>query len=198
MYSLKKTCCMYGLKIVLFAMLQDCLWCGMTRRKKGTPKLVLLPAVLLSSDQSNPRIFADITYTYINIDLHPPLNKNVQNYAYTSSIWRAFVTIRKPYISFHVDLQGTLDTQTSHDDVIKWKHFPRYWPFVRGIHRSPVNSPHKGQWHGFFMFSLICVWINGWVNNRRQGWWFETLSCPLWRHCNTERKNVGLCFLLHV
>ena len=32
-----------------------------------------------------------------------------------------------------------------HDDVIKWKHFPRYWPFVRGIHRSPVNSQHKGQ-----------------------------------------------------
>ena len=31
----------------------------------------------------------------------------------------------------------------NHDDVIKWKHFPRYWPFVRGIHRSPVNSPHK-------------------------------------------------------
>ena len=27
-----------------------------------------------------------------------------------------------------------------HDDVIKWKHFPRYWPFVRGIHRSPVAS----------------------------------------------------------
>ena len=22
----------------------------------------------------------------------------------------------------------------NHDDVIKWKHFPRYWPFVRGIH----------------------------------------------------------------
>ena len=22
-----------------------------------------------------------------------------------------------------------------HDEVIKWKHFPRYWPFVRGIHR---------------------------------------------------------------
>ena len=53
-----------------------------------------------------------------------------------------------------------------HDDVIKWKHFPRYWPFVRGIHRSPVNSPHKGQWRGDLMFSLICVWINGWVNNR--------------------------------
>ena len=56
-----------------------------------------------------------------------------------------------------------------HDDVIKWKHFPRNGPFVRGIHRSPVNSPHKGQWRGALMFSLICVWINGWVNNHESG-----------------------------
>ena len=56
-----------------------------------------------------------------------------------------------------------------HDDVIKWKHFPRNWPFVRGIHRSPVNSPHKGQWRGALMFSLICVWMNGWVNTREAG-----------------------------
>ena len=53
-----------------------------------------------------------------------------------------------------------------HDDVIKWKHFKRYRPFVRGIHRWPVNSPHKGQWRGALMFSLICAWTNGWVNNR--------------------------------
>ena len=54
-----------------------------------------------------------------------------------------------------------------------WRHqletFPRYWPFVRGIHWSPVNSPHKGQWRGALMFSLICAWINGWVNNREAG-----------------------------
>ena len=56
-----------------------------------------------------------------------------------------------------------------HDDVIKWKHFPRNWPFVRGIHRSSVNSLHKGQWRGALMFSLICVWINDWVNNREAG-----------------------------
>ena len=56
-----------------------------------------------------------------------------------------------------------------HDDVIKWKHFPRHWPFVRGIHRSPVNSPHKGQWRGVLMFSLICAWINGWVNKGKAG-----------------------------
>ena len=49
------------------------------------------------------------------------------------------------------------------------KHFPRYWPFVWGIHRSPVNSPHKGQWREAWMFSLICAWINGWVNNGEAG-----------------------------
>ena len=55
------------------------------------------------------------------------------------------------------------------DDVIIWEHFPRDWPFVRGIHRSPVNPPHKGQWRGALMFSLNCVWINGWVNGHEAG-----------------------------
>ena len=55
------------------------------------------------------------------------------------------------------------------DDVIKWKQFPRYWPFVRRTHRSPVDSLHKGQWRGALMFSLICACINGWVKNREAG-----------------------------
>ena len=33
----------------------------------------------------------------------------------------------------------------------------------------PVNSPHKGQWRGALMLSLICAWINDWVNNREAG-----------------------------
>ena len=46
----------------------------------------------------------------------------------------------------------------------------RYWPFVWGIHRSPVKSPHKGQWRRALMFCFfICAWINGWVNNREAG-----------------------------
>ena len=60
-------------------------------------------------------------------------------------------------------------SRLQHDDVIKWKNFPRNWLFVWGIHRSPVNSPHKGQWRGALMFSLICIWISGWVNNREAG-----------------------------
>ena len=51
-----------------------------------------------------------------------------------------------------------------YDDVIKWKYFPRHWPFVRGIHRG-----HKGQWREALMFSLISVWKNGWGNNRKAG-----------------------------
>ena len=106
-------------------------------------------------------------------------------------------------------------------------HSLHYWSFVRGIHRWPVNSPHKGpvtrkklllmasscvrnsdnpsrdttihmmtssngnmfrvtgplraeftghrwipphksQWRGALIFSLICAWINGW-NNRKAG-----------------------------
>ena len=60
-------------------------------------------------------------------------------------------------------------TSFHHDDVIKWKHFPIYWAFVRGIHRSPVNSPHKGQWRRALTSALICARTNGWVDNRDAG-----------------------------
>ena len=50
-----------------------------------------------------------------------------------------------------------------HDDVIKWKHFPHYWPW------SPANSPHKGQWREALVFSLIWAWIYGWVSKLDAG-----------------------------
>ena len=56
-------------------------------------------------------------------------------------------------------------TGVTHGDVSKLKHLLRYWPFVRGIYRSPVNSPQKGQWRRAWKFSLICAW----VNNREAG-----------------------------
>ena len=74
--------------------------------------------------------------------------------------------------SRYVRQGNAIITRTYHvnyDDVIKWKHFPRYWPFVRGIHRSLVYSPHKGQWRGVLLFSLICARLNDWVNNREAG-----------------------------
>ena len=74
-----------------------------------------------------------------------------------NSLWYGFQSVG---IAAHI--RSPLTTWWRH-------HFPRYWPFMRGIYRWPVNSPHKGQWRGAFMFSLICAWINGWVNNRQAG-----------------------------
>ena len=76
------------------------------------------------------------------------------------------MTKLSPWLPYLYCGQSSLQCLQWHDDVIKWKHFLRYWPFVRGIHRSPVNSPHKGQWRGALMFSLICTWTNASVNNR--------------------------------
>ena len=78
-----------------------------------------------------------------------------------------------------------------HHDVIKWKRFSRYWPFVWGNHRSPVNSHHKNQWRGALEFSLICAWTNGWVNNRNAG---DLMTSPrsFWRHINGKSFNTQL------
>ena len=54
-----------------------------------------------------------------------------------------------------------------------WRHqmetFPRYWPLARGIHRSPVDFPHKDMWRRPLIFASICAWTNGWANNRDAG-----------------------------
>ena len=110
---------------------------------------------------------------------------NVQNSCFQVETWRWEMCIRHTQWKF-----GTIDIATdqtstewhNHDDVIKWKHFPRYWPFVRGIHRSS----HKGQWRGALVFTLICVWINGCVNNREAG--------DLRRYC----AHYGVTVMIHL
>ena len=82
------------------------------------------------------------------------------------SVW-SWLVITQPYAK--VTAKHLLGRGKPHDDAIKWKQFARYWPFVRRIHRSPVNSPHKALWRGALMFSFICAWTNRWVNNREAG-----------------------------
>ena len=78
-------------------------------------------------------------------------------------IWQCIaVLLDTPYVSYVCKVQ-------SRDDFIKRIFFSRYWHFVRGIHRPPVNSPHKGQWRGALVFSLIWTSINRWVNNCEPG-----------------------------
>ena len=54
-----------------------------------------------------------------------------------------------------------------------WRHqmetFSALLAICAGNSPVPVTSPHKGQWRGALMFTLICARINGWVNNRETG-----------------------------
>ena len=54
-----------------------------------------------------------------------------------------------------------------------WRHqmdtFSALLAMCAGNSPAPVTSPHKGQWRGALMFSLICTRINGWVNNGEAG-----------------------------
>ena len=70
------------------------------------------------------------------------------------------------YVPYWHISQHPKQTTGIHDDVIKWKHFPRYWPSVRRIHRSPVNSPHKGQRRGALIFSDLR--LNKRLSNSRE------------------------------
>ena len=78
--------------------------------------------------------------------------------AYNSS------TTRRNFISCDSITQIQL-----YDNIIKWNHFPRYWPFVWGIQQFPAKFLHKDQWRRALMFSLICPGINDWANNREAG-----------------------------
>ena len=116
-------------------------------------------------------------------DLNPKFLRSLSCDHYPGYLWKSLRVIITVLCIFGIlFLEWLLMSgfiSIMHDDVIKWNHFPRYWPFVRGIHRSPVNSLHKGQWRGALMFSLICAWINGYVNNREAG----DLR-RLWPRCN--------------
>ena len=88
---------------------------------------------------------------------------------YSAQQYRRYINGRHFALAYAVIFYCNTRAFYSHDDVIKYIHFPPHWPFLRGIHRCPVNSPSKGQWRGALMFTLICARINGWVNNREAG-----------------------------
>ena len=113
------------------------------------------------------------------------------------TIWGPFIGTHMPRTQDHIDLllrrpcTNHWFMMTSSNGNIS----ARYWPFVRGIHRLPVNSPHKSQWRGALRFSLICTGTNV-VQT------FETPSRSLWRHSNVmellskSMSSYSLCVVL--
>ena len=75
------------------------------------------------------------------------------------------------------------------------EHFPRKWPFVRGVQWSPVDSPHMGPMTRRFdvFFDLR---LNKRLSKQWRRRWFETPSPSLWRHCNDFDENeIDFCCL---
>ena len=96
---------------------------------------MLIPGLI---ESSVPSYLSDLIYTIL---LYYNLKKAMFN-SVLRVVWlakgRQFTKEVFTYKITYCELFGF-------HDVIKWKYYTRYWPFVRGIHRSPVNSPHKGQ-----------------------------------------------------
>ena len=71
----------------------------------------------------------------------------------------------------------------THDDVIKWKHFPHYWSFVWRIHWPLVNFPSQRPvtWSFDLFFDL---YLNKHVSKQSRCWWIGTVSRSLWRQSN--------------
>ena len=109
-----------------------------------------------------------------------------------------------------ISISRAICVYSEHDDAIKW-------PFVRGIHLSPVNSPHKGQWYRDFMLSLIYAWTNVWAYHRNAGdlrrhcaqydvtWWyantpFTDILVPahhyFWRHLSPRHDSFKFSLTL--
>ena len=91
-------------------------------------------------------------------------------------------------VNIQIDIEATtcpVEVFSDHDDVIKWKQFPRYWPFVRGIQRSPVTGEFPSQkpvTRSLDVFFGLC--LNKRLGKQSWGWWFETPSRWSWRHYN--------------
>ena len=133
----------------------------------------------ISIDSSNPWYFQCIIhFTYIN-HFQTSFAVSVCHDGVFLRYCAAYCSINDKPLAVALGLVTQWVCISAHDDVIKWKH---YWPFVGGIHRSPVNSPQRPLMRSFDVF--FDLRMNKRLRKQSWCWWFETLSRPLWRHCN--------------
>ena len=72
-----------------------------------------------------------------------------------------------PIANALVLLQSCVKPSISKKLYTWWRHQMETFSALLAI--CAGNSPHKGQWHGALIFSLICAWINDWVSNGEAG-----------------------------
>ena len=101
-----------------------------------------------------------------------------------------YSTIIYPILNYNyigkipISQHNVIQNHWYHDDVIKWKHFSRYRPFVRGIHQSIEFPAQRPVMRSFDVF--LDLRPNKRLSKQPWGWWFETPSWSLWRQCNGE------------
>ena len=102
---------------------------------------------------------------------------------------RHFITVCEMLQMKITDDLDVLNNFYQNDDVIKRKHFPRYWPFVRGIHRWPVNTPTPKRPVTRRFDAFFDLRLNKRLSKKSRCRWFVTSSRSLWCHCNDKSKN---------
>ena len=87
-----------------------------------------------------------------------------------------------------------ISSHISHDDVITMKTFSALLALCVG--NSPVNGEFPSQRPVTRSFDVSLIYaLNKWLSKQLGGWWFETPSRPLWRHCNVYRCCHGVSSL---
>ena len=76
-------------------------------------------------------------------------------------IWRLLSGVTS---LFHVTCTFHM-IHTAHDDVMAWRRFPNYRPFVKKIHRWSVDPPPIASVMRSFNVFLLLAWISSWTNN---------------------------------
>ena len=122
-------------------------------------------------NSSSPKNFE--TLSNITVELQSNNACNIRSCIMYQWCWYSCFTLTTPVAS---------DPVWAHDDVIKWKHFPRNWPFVRGIHRSRWIPHTKATDAELWLFFYLR--LNKRLSKHSCGCWFEALSWSLWRHHN--------------
>ena len=109
----------------------------------------------------------------------------------TGSVIRVYYTV--------LDYNGyfSITGMVCQDDVIKWEHLPHHWPFVKGTHRLPVDSPHKGQWRRTLIL-FFYLRLNKCLSKQSIRRWFETPSHSLWRHCYVTPMLLIVNYFFHL
>ena len=158
----------------------------------NTFRTCLRIAIPFSHNTIAPVRYQAITLTNNNLKLilRNKLRWNFSQNTKTYQEWCIKMPSAKwqPWCFGHLVLLLYCDT-VIHDDVIKWKHFPRNWPFVRGIHRGPGDFPtQRPVTRSFYVF--LDLRLNKRLSKQSWGWWFETLSRSLWRHRNERRQKL--------